>query len=93
MNNEEFKNEFVDAVKEALYERGNEVDIKITTVEKMNESYEAMTITPEGSNVGMNMNLPVPVKQGFLLSLICSRCIRATWSLTQKVTIYQDRKR
>ena len=31
MNNEEFKIEFVDAVKEALYERGNEVDIKITT--------------------------------------------------------------
>ena len=25
----------------------------------MNESYEAMTITPEGSNVGMNMNLEV----------------------------------
>ncbi len=59
MNNEEFKNEFVDAVKEALYERGNEVDIKITTVEKMNESYEAMTVTPEGSNIGMNMNLEV----------------------------------
>ena len=39
----------VDAVKEALYERGNEVDIKITTVEKMNESYEAMDHYPKGS--------------------------------------------
>lgn len=59
MNYEEFKNEFVDAVKESLYERGNDVDIKINMVEKMNESYEAMTVTPEGSNIGMNMNLEV----------------------------------
>lgn len=59
MNNEEFKNEFVDALKEALAERGNDVDVKITTVEKMNQSYEAITITPEGSNIGMNMNLEV----------------------------------
>ena len=59
MNYEEFKNEFVDAVKEKLYERGSNVDIKINTVEKMNDSYEAMTVTPEGSNIGMNMNLEV----------------------------------
>lgn len=59
MNYEEFKNEFVDTVKESLYERGNDVDIKINMVEKMNESYEAMTVTPEGSNIGMNMNLEV----------------------------------
>ncbi len=59
MSNEEFKNEFVDALKESLYERGNEVDVKISTVEKMNQSYEAITITPEGGNVGMNMNLEV----------------------------------
>ena len=46
MNYEEFKNEFVDAVKESLYERGNDVDVKINMVEKMNESYEAMTVGP-----------------------------------------------
>lgn len=59
MSNEEFKNEFVDALKESLYERGNEVDVKISTVEKMNQSYEAITITPEGSSIGMNLNLEV----------------------------------
>lgn len=59
MSNEEFKNEFVDALKESLYEKGKEVDVQVSTVEKMNQSYEAITITPEGSNVGMNMNLEV----------------------------------
>lgn len=59
MNNEEFKNEFVVALKENLSERGNDVDVKVSTVEKMNQSYEAITITPEGSNIGMNMNLEV----------------------------------
>lgn len=49
----------MDAVKEKFYERGSDVDIKINTVEKMNDSYEAMTVTPEGSNIGMNMNLKV----------------------------------
>lgn len=57
MNYEEFRDELVDAVKEKLYERGSEVDIKINMVEKMNESYEAMTVTPEGSNIGMNLNM------------------------------------
>ena len=59
MNNEEFKKEFVEALKENLSERGNDVDVKVSTVEKMNQSYEAITITPEGSNIGMNMNLEV----------------------------------
>ena len=59
MNYEEFKNEFVDALQERLYERGNEVTISITNVENMNESYEAITVTPEGSNIGMNLNLAV----------------------------------
>jgi len=59
MNYEEFKNEFVDALQECLYERGNEVNISINNVEKMNESYEAITVTPEGSNIGMNLNLAV----------------------------------
>lgn len=62
MNNEEFKNEFVEALKENLSERGKEVDVKINTVEKMNQSYEAVTITPEGSNIGMSMNMEVFVE-------------------------------
>ncbi len=53
MNYEEFKNEFVDALQEHLSESGNEVTISINNVEKMNESYEAITITPAGSNIGI----------------------------------------
>ena len=53
MNYEEFKNEFVDALQERLYEGSNEVSIHVSTVEKMNETYEAITITPAGSNSGM----------------------------------------
>lgn len=59
MNQEEFKNEFVEALREKLYERGNEVNVTINNVEKMNTSYEAITVTPEGSNVGVNMNFEV----------------------------------
>lgn len=59
MNYEEFKNEFVDALQERLYEGGNEVSIHVNTVEKMNETYEAITITPASSNIGMNLNLEV----------------------------------
>lgn len=59
MNYEEFKNEFVDSLQERLYESGNEVSIHVNTVEKMNETYETITITPAGSNIGMNLNLEV----------------------------------
>mgnify|MGYP003306935066 CR=1 FL=1 len=57
MNYEDFKNELVDVVKEELADRGHNVNVQINTVEKMNESYEAMTVTPEGSNIGMNINI------------------------------------
>ena len=59
MNYEEFRDELVDALQERLYESGNEVSITVNTVEKMNETYEAITITPDGSNIGMNLNLEV----------------------------------
>lgn len=62
MNYEEFKNEFVDALQERLCEGGNEVSIHVNTVEKMNETYE--TITPAGSNIGMNLNLEVFAQGG-----------------------------
>ena len=55
MNHEEFKNEFVDALKERLYERGNEVEVTINTVEKMNESYEAMPASVEELPTYSNM--------------------------------------
>ena len=57
MNQEEFKKELAEILKKNLYERDKEVEISFRTVEKMNQTYEAITITPSGNNVGINMNL------------------------------------
>lgn len=54
----EFKENFIDDLKLTLDRKGFD-DVKITTnqVSKFNESYEAITVTPAGSNVGANVNL------------------------------------
>lgn len=58
MDYEQFKEEFSEAVKEGLFERGHEdVDASFHKVNKTNESYEALTFTPEDSNVGVNVNM------------------------------------
>ena len=58
MDYESFKEKFVEDVKDRLYEQGAEVDLSIHTVNKLNESYEAITVTPEGSNIGVNIGMP-----------------------------------
>ena len=50
MNYETFKQEFAEDIKEKLYERGYDV-------EKTNQNYEAMSVVPEGNNVGVNFNI------------------------------------
>ena len=57
MDFENFKEHFTEDVAQALYERGIEASVTTNTVEKMNETYEAFTVTPEGSNVGVNLNM------------------------------------
>ena len=57
MDYENFKEQFTHDVKEKLYEQGAEVDITVNTVNKLNESYEAMTVKPEGSNIGVNIGI------------------------------------
>lgn len=58
MNYETFKQEFAEDIKEKLYERGyDDVSISFNNVEKTNQNYEAMTVVPEGSNVGVNFNI------------------------------------
>jgi len=58
MNYETFKQEFAEDIKEKLYERGyDDVRISFNNVEKTNQNYEAMTVVPEGSNVGVNFNI------------------------------------
>lgn len=57
MNYEDFKDEFVEAVKDQLSEQGRDVRVEVRETNKLNESYAAITVTPEGSNVGVNVNL------------------------------------
>lgn len=58
MDYENFKEQLVDKIKENLTEKGmDDLNIKIQPIEKMNGNYEAMTVTPEGSNIGLNYNL------------------------------------
>ena len=57
MDYESFKEKFVEDVKDRPYEQGAEVDLSIHTVNKLNESYEAITVTPEGSNIGVNIGI------------------------------------
>lgn len=57
MNFEDFKDQVIEGVQEGLYEKGFNVSAASRSVEKMNDSYEALTITPNDSNVGMNINL------------------------------------
>ena len=57
MNYEDFKEQFTDDVMDRLFEQGIEVKIEMREVNKLNESYEAVTVTPEGTNVGVNVNI------------------------------------
>ena len=57
MDYENFKEKIVNDLKDELYERGEDVTIRINEVKKLNESYEAITVMPEGSNIGVNVNL------------------------------------
>ena len=54
MNYEEFKQQIVDDLKDRL---GDDYNLSVNEVKKLNQSYEAVTVTPEGSNVGVNMPL------------------------------------
>ena len=57
MDFETFKEEVRGDIEKALYERtGTEHSVEIHTVEKMNETYEAITIKPENSSIGVNIN-------------------------------------
>ena len=55
MDYETFKERFVEDLKDKLYEQGAEVNVSVHNVNKLNESYEAVTVTPEGSNIGVNI--------------------------------------
>ncbi len=57
MDYESFKEQFIEDLKDRLYEQGAEVNISVHEVNKLNESYEAITVTPEDSNIGVNIGI------------------------------------
>ena len=57
MNFENFREQFTEDVKQKLFESGIEANVSTQEVTKLNESYHAITVTLEGSNVGVNVNV------------------------------------
>lgn len=57
MDYESFKEKFVEDLKDRLDDQGADVKVSVNTVNKLNESYEAVTVTPEGSNIGVNIGM------------------------------------
>lgn len=57
MDYENFKEQFVADVKDRLAEQGADVKVGVNEINKLNESYEALTVTPEGSNIGVNVSI------------------------------------
>ncbi|WP_044916785.1 DUF5688 family protein [Butyrivibrio sp. WCE2006] len=57
MDFEQFKEELASSVKEIMYSKyGMDVEVEARTMEKMNSSYEALTVKPEDSIIGVNLN-------------------------------------
>ena len=61
MDFENFKEKFMEDIKDRLEDAGIDAKITTNTVKKLNESYDAVTITPNDSNLGMNL----PVEKFF----------------------------
>ena len=57
MDYEQFKESFQEDLKATLQDRGMTVTIQENHIEKLNQSYDALSVTPEGSNIGMNLNI------------------------------------
>ena len=58
MDYENFKESFTEALQEDLYGKGIEARFDMKSVEKLNnEGYDAVTITPADSNIGVTLNV------------------------------------
>lgn len=55
MDYENFKEKLIEDIKERIEDAGINAKVETNTVNKLNESYDAITITPESSNIGMNL--------------------------------------
>ena len=57
MDYERFKEGFQDALKAELAVRGADVELTARRVDKMNESYDAITVRPMDSSIGVNISV------------------------------------
>ena len=55
MDYENFKEQFMQDVKDRLSDKGLDVNVSLHEIKKVNDSYDAVTITPEGANIGVNL--------------------------------------
>ena len=64
MDFETFKENLANDVKEKHYERtGHDMVVEARKVDKMNETYDALTVKPEDSIIGVNLNATALYKQ------------------------------
>ena len=82
MDYESFKEKFVEDLKDRLDDQGADVKVSVNTVNKLNESYEAVTVTPEGSNIGVNIGIDKfydAIDWSLLWHLFCRRLWRKVY--------------
>lgn len=61
LNYEDFKEKFKESIGDKLEADGINANLSFHTVQKLNESYDALTVTPEGESIGVN----IPVDRFF----------------------------
>ena len=78
MDYEQFKERIEEDLHQALADHGIDANFSQHHVEKLNVSYDALSVTPEGSHIGVKANLSAmfeAIENGLRLSLIESQLI------------------
>lgn len=78
MDYEQFKERIEEDLHQAFADYGIGANFSQHHVEKLNVSYDALSVTPEGSHIGVNANLSAmfeAIENGLRLSLIESQQI------------------
>ena len=78
MDYEQFKERIEEDLHQALADHGIDANFSQYHVEKLNVSYDALSVTPEGSHIGVKANLSAmfeAIENGLRLSLIESQLI------------------
>ena len=89
MDYENFKESFTEALQEDLYGKGIEARFDMKSVEKLNnEGYDAVTVTPADSNIGVTLNVEAFYKAH---ESGASREAKASWKIRKTVIVDLDK--